>query len=176
MNNVLDEAESLLRRHSYSTQRKTSDPDLLVFEDEVILGLVAEFPTPLDLLEKWAALQESFLKEHSEALRTDPTKAWNLYSVLLTRETALPEVLSRLRELEEDFNGTRKICRAEIQTNGDLEDCLGPLLLLQSITAIVAGDLNSRLRAQLLEEDSALVSLLSEDPPAKVAATLLERQ
>ena len=70
-----------------------------------------------------------FLREHASALRRDRRKAWNIYSIFLTPERASRGSRKEpLLLVEENFQATRKIARAGITTERDIENALGVLL------------------------------------------------
>jgi hypothetical protein len=122
---ILDTVARRLSANEYSV---VFAADELRFEDASVLGFVAEFQTVRDLLEGWQAEQERFLRSNAAALRRDRRKAWNVYSILLTREQASEEQSRALVAVEEDFGSTRKVARAGVITDRDIERALGVLL------------------------------------------------
>jgi len=100
----------------------------LCFEDASVLGVVVEFESVADLLHGWEEKENAFLHKHAKALRRDRRKAWNVYSILLTPEKASAEQVKALVALEENFQLTRKIARAGIATDRDIENALSVLL------------------------------------------------
>ena len=98
------------------------------FEDASVLGYVAEFESATTLLDRWKSVEDTFLRKHTAALRRDSRKAWNVYSILLTPEGASDEQRKNLVAVEENFQATRKVARAGIVLERDVENALGVLL------------------------------------------------
>lgn len=98
------------------------------FEDASVLGCVSEFGSVNELLEGWKHAEDTFVRRYSAALRRDLRKAWNVYTILLTAERASVPQRRDLVAIEENFQATRKVARAGIATEGDIEIALGVLL------------------------------------------------
>ncbi len=122
---ILDMASKRLATAGYDV---TSIAGHLCFEDASVLGFVAEFVSVAALLNQWKHTEESFLRDHAAELRRDRRKAWNVYSILLTHERASAEQTKHLVAVEENFEATRKIARAGIAIDRDIETALGVLL------------------------------------------------
>lgn len=123
--NILDMAAKRLLVAGYDV---TSTAGRIRFEDASVLGFVAEFVSVAALLDEWKHTEESFLRDHAAELRRDRRKAWNVYSILLTHERASAEQTRRLIAVEENFQATRKIARAGIAIDPDVDNALGVLL------------------------------------------------
>jgi hypothetical protein len=128
---LLEEASGLLRSAGYRTRQRFSPEAVVHFEDEVVMGFLAFFDDASSLLDGWKAMQDGFLRGNAARLKQDPSKAWNVYAILLTPEDPASEADFReLRALEEDFRSTRKIARAGVTTRDKCRTALAPLLPL----------------------------------------------
>ena len=121
------------------------------FEDASVLGFIAEFVSVAQLLDGWQRSQDVFLRKHASALRQDRRKAWNVYSILLTPERASTDQKKALVSVEEDCRATRKVARAGILTDRDIEKALGVLLPIHHRVSLTSENtlelLNERLSA-----------------------------
>ena len=172
---VLD-VEEILQESHYSCLTSDSSIDMLLFEDENLLGAVAVFESPEILLAKWVSVQQSFLESNAPHLRRAAEKSWNCYMVLLCPEPIAKELESRLAVIEEDFVSTRKIARCGLSTKEDVRRALLPLLPLQQIVT-VGGNMQPDLRSRLTELPSdALAALFGTSSPPEIAAMLLEEK
>ena len=79
------------------------------------------------LLNGWKEAEDAFLRDRASGLRRDRRKAWNVYSIFLTPERAFAAQERDLVLVEENFQATRKIARAGIATDRDIENALGVL-------------------------------------------------
>lgn len=140
----------------------TSTTSHVRFEDVSVLGFVAEFVSVAALLDEWTHAEEDFLRKHAAELRRDRRKAWNVYSILLTHERASAEQTKRLIAVEENFQATRKIARAGIAIDRDIDNALGVLLPIRHRVSLGNEDALGRLRNRL----SAL-------PPSAVHSMLI---
>ena len=130
------------------------------FEDSSVLGFVAEFETVVQLLDGWKKAEDAFLREHASALRRDRRKAWNVYSILLTPERASAGQEKALVTLEENFQATRKIARAGIATNQDIENALGVLLPVRHYVSLGSENALERVTSRLSALPSGAVQSL----------------
>ena len=107
------QVEIVLRDAQYDTwvSTSTSSP-VICFENAALMGFAHVFDSALALLDEWEARQEHVLARHAAALRAAGIKAWNVYSLLLTAESA-PDQTRAIERIEEDFKLTRKIARAK---------------------------------------------------------------
>ena len=175
--NLLLEARTILENAGYVTLSSSAARDTFHFEDDSLIGSVTEHRSVQCLLDNWEKVQDTFLTQHAGQLRVDPAKAWNIYTVHMTRESVTPDLASRLFDVEEDFRGTRKVARCGIRTKEELRLAMLPLLLIQSHVALTKADLTERLRERLLTCHPPLVHLLDQQlTPGEVASRLMEGQ
>ncbi len=167
-------AEIILREAQYETWRWSgTNPAVVCFESQALVGFLHIFVTVDDLLAKWQEAQQGVLAVHISAMRNSGPKAWNVYSVFLT-EDMTPSRFS-LERIEENFALTRKIARSGIRTVDDLENALLLLLPIKSQPKISNSDFESRLRSRLKDLNSnSISSLLGPTTPADVARILGE--
>ena len=171
---VLELARKILRDAGYTVTPAAAERSLQ-FEDEGVLGSLHVFEKVRDLLESWQREQDSFLRKSANALRAEPAKAWNGYTVVLCAEPCPQELRPRLEEVEEDFRGTRKIAQAGVQSMEDVERALLPLLPLQLVAVLPIEDPMRRLRSRLQDSPSRVVEgLVGETPPHTLAVWLGE--
>src|SRR5262245_2292274 len=114
--NLLSTVRSVLEHVGYRTIGIAPASTSLQFEDESVLGILHVSDSLQNLIDGWKDIQDTFLRDSSSRLLSDPLKAWNCYTVLLTSQPAKREDASALFQIEEDFRGTRKIVRAGIST------------------------------------------------------------
>jgi hypothetical protein len=138
---LLYTAESVLRQAGFRTARKPDHPDVILFEDDTVLGLLAVHASAEDLVTTWREQQDHFLRANASRLRRDPQKAWNTYSVFLT-QAPLESVASDVLGVEADVHATRKIVKGQMLTTLDVQEALAPLLPLaiQSTAFSTTGD------------------------------------
>ena len=137
------------RRLSAARYDVTSTTGHVRFEDASVLGFVAEFVSVAALLDEWIRAEETFLREHAAELRRDRRKAWNVYSILLTQERASAEQTRRLIAVEENFQATRKIARAGIAIDRDIDNALGVLLPIRHRVSLSSENALDLLRDRL---------------------------
>ncbi|SRR6266550_7055026 len=171
--NLLDEARVALAQVGFRVTTVSEASDTIHFEDESVLGFVKVFDTPDRLLSSWEKDQDSFLRRYATALRAEPAKAWNVYSVLLCEGASRPELLLRFEEIEEDFRGSRKIARAGMVTGPSLDRALLPLLPIRSFAVLDVGDPVERLRSRLRDVAPNVVEGLLGTTPVDIIATWL---
>ena len=157
---ILDTCARNLAASGYAIATSTTE---LRFEDASVLGFVAEFETVAALLAGWQSAEETFLRTHAAALRRDPRKAWNLYTVLLTPEPAATEQRGTLFAIEENFRATRKLARAGISTERDVENALGALLPIRHRMDLTNEDVLELVNGRLSALPSEAVRSLLDD-------------
>jgi len=172
--NIIDECRTMLEAAGYRTALDDAMPVTCHFEDESILGAVFAHPSVEALLQVWEKHQDRFLGSQSSRLRSDPVKAWNIYTIHLTADTGTTTNASRLFEIEQDFRGTRKIVRTGIVKRSDIKEALLPLVGLQHRLTLSRSNMLRRLHDRLAMSDRALVRLLDDVQEADVAAELME--
>lgn len=170
---VATQAEILLRDAQYETWAWTSAPTpVTCFENAALVGFLHVFPTAVALLDGWKASQQYALVRHAASLRAAGAKAWNVYSVFLASGPASSHTRT-IERLEEDFSHTRKIARAGIQTQEDVERALLPLLSIRSKPLLGAANFEDRLRSRLKDiAPNAVTAFLNETPSIDVARIL----
>jgi hypothetical protein len=173
---IATQTEVFLRGAGYETWTWTgSTPTVICFENATLIGFVHVFTSATDLLTRWQEVQNVALSHHSPALRAAGAKAWNVYSVFLTEEQA-PNLQRVIERIEEDFALTRKIARASVRTQNDLERTLLPLTALRAQPLISETDFEDRLRARLKDvSPDVLTAFLGATPAEEVAKILAEK-
>ncbi len=142
-----------------------------------MLGFVAEFVSVAALLGEWKDAEETFLREHAAELRRDRQKAWNVYSTLLTHERASAEQTKRLIAVEEDFQATRKIARAGIAIDRDIDNALGVLLPIRHRVSLSSKNALDLLRDRLSAlPPSAVHSMLVGGNSEDIADALVREE
>ena len=155
----------------------TSTTSHVRFEDASVLGFVAEFATVAALLDEWKNAEETFLREHAVELRRDRRKAWNVYSILLTHERASAEQTERLIAVEENFQATRKIARAGITIDRDIDNALGVLLPIRHRVSLSSENALDLLRSRLSAlPPSAVHSILAGGNREDIADALVREE
>jgi hypothetical protein len=166
-------SEVVLREAGYETWPWTgASPPVICFESATVIGFVHVFGSAKGLLDTWEAAQQRVLARHAPALRAAGTKAWNVYSVLLTSELA-PTLQHQVEKLEENFALTRKIARTAIQTAEDVTNVLMPLGPIKAQPLLENADIADRLRARAKDVPvEALNAFLGDLRPEDVAEIL----
>lgn len=174
MSSLLLDVRAVLEEMGYQTSMSAIDTRSILFEDDVVLGVLFILESPAAILEEWERCQDAFLRENSRRLSIDPYKAWNSYTVLLTDKPADRSTTAALFAIEEDFRGTRKIVRAGVSTRSAIESALSPIAPLRRLLSIAPDDIKDRLSGRLADIATPLESLLSEPSAATIARALLE--
>lgn len=167
------QAEIYLREAGYDTWNWSgASPAVTCFENSTLVGFLHVFRTAADLLAQWEEAQLRVLSRHSAALRSGGSKAWNVYSVLLTNEQS-PDDKQLIERLEEDFTLTRKIARTGIRTVEDLAHALMPLLPIKAQPLLENTNVADRLRSRAKDiPAAALTAFLGSPTPDEVAEIL----
>lgn len=173
---IATQTEVLLREAGYETWTWAGTATAVIcFENAALIGFVHVFPSANDLLARWLETQNATLSRHGPALRAAGAKAWNVYSVFVTEEQA-PTQQRAVERIEEDFVLTRKIARAGVRTQDDLERTLLPLTALRAQPLFSESDFEDRLRARLKDvSPDVLTAFLGATPPEEVARILAEK-
>lgn len=169
---TLDKAARCLSASRYEVVWTTAK---VRFEDASVLGFVAEFESVAQLLDGWKEAEDDFLSEHASAFRRDRRKAWNVYSILLTPDRASAKQGRALVTLEENFQATRKIARASIATDRDIEDALGVLLPIRHRVNLSSENTLELLASSLLALPSGAVRSLLDGGSGEDFADALVR-
>ena len=170
---ILKQVEIVLRDADYKTWVPTGTSlRVTCFESAALMGFVHVFDSARALLDEWKARQKQVLGQHATELRAAGTKAWNVYSLFLTAETA-PDQARAIERIEEDFEFTRKIARESVRTTDDVERALMPLISIRSKPLLRASNFNDRLRSRLKEmPQDAVTAFLSDTSGIEVARIL----
>lgn len=170
---IFTQAEILLRDAHYETWTWSgSGAPMTCFENVALMGFVHVFDTTEALLGGWKESQKVALSRHAASLRGAGAKAWNVYSVFLTRDKDTHRGRD-IERIEEDFSLTRKIARSSITTVDDVEKALLPMLSIRAKPMLGASNFESRLRARLKDiPQDAVTAFLKDATPAEVARIL----
>lgn len=172
--NLSEETRSVLEMGGFRTAEGLQALKAVYFEDPTIVGAVFFYDDLSDLVDTWERNQDSFLGTNSRAIRSDPIKAWNIYTVHLTADCGGPRQISDAFNIEQDFRGTRKIVRTGLSTKSDVREALLPLLPLQHRTSITTTDISERLRERLHLLSPVLSRLIDQTNLEGVEQDLLE--
>lgn len=174
MSSLLLDARAVLEEMGYQTFSPSPDAETVLFEDSVLLGVLAVLDSPSAVLERWETVQDGFLRDNARRLSIDPHKAWNSYTVLLTESPADRATTAAFFAIEEDFRGTRKIARAGVSTRSSIESSLSPMLPLRRLLSIAPEDIKDRLSARLADIGQPLQTLLTDASATTIASALLD--
>jgi outer membrane protein TolC len=145
------------------------------FENAALIGFVHVFSSADELLAHWEAAQQVVLSRHSATLRAAGAKAWNVYSVFLAEEQA-PTQQRAVERIEENFSLTRKIARAGMRTQDDVERALLSLTAVKAQPILSDADFQDRLRARLKDVSAeVLTAFLGDTSAEEVAKILVEK-
>lgn len=172
MSRLIDDARSVLEASGFATVSAAPDTNSLVFEDISVLGQVHALESAADILANWQLLQDTFLTDSAERLSRDASKAWNVYTVLLTSDSAPADTEAKLFSIEDDFRGTRKIARCGVLSKQDVIAALAPVLPLQNLLSVGVIDAKQRLAERLRTINPAMENLV-RGASAESIATLL---
>ena len=173
MSRLVDDVRSVLEGAEFATFLPRPDSLALHFEDISVLGHVHVLDAADEILANWQVIQDDFLRANASRFMRDTTKAWNLYTILLTSETPAPNVAARLFAVEDDFRGTRKIARAGVVSREDVMSALAPILPLNNVLAVGLVDAKQRLLERLGAVTPILRSLATGAATEAIAASLL---
>ena len=177
MKNVLHEAQSILMEAKYHVVPISENGDEhLAFENNTLFGFLHYYNTVDELLSSWKKDKDKDLKLFSSKLHLAGSKAWNVYTVLLTSEDATDIQFHALQDIEEDLSETRKIARSNLDTTDDVRAALLSLLPFSYIPSLPSLDIRREiaLRAQELP-DKALKEFLAGQE-LSIIANLLESE
>ena len=177
MKNVLHEAQSILMEAKYHVVPVAEDgQEYIAFENNTLFGFLHYYSTIEELLSSWKQDKDKALKLFSPKLHLAGSKAWNVYTVILTSEEANDIQFHALQDIEEDLSGTRKIARSNLDTTDDVRAALLSLLPFSYIPSLPSLDIKQEiaLRAQELPK-KALMAFLADEELSTIA-TLLESE
>jgi hypothetical protein len=176
MSKIIDDARAVLESVGFATFLARPDASSLDFEDISIMGRLHVLESADQILKTWQSIQDQFLSENAEALGRDTTKAWNLYTILLTSEPPRADIEGRLFSIEDDFRGTRKIARGGIVSREDVTSALSPILPLQNVLPVDLADSKQRMLERLASVRPALRNLATGTSAESIVAALLESE
>lgn len=171
---ILESTQHMLETAGYGVVFRSGEHEHLLFEDSSLLGLVCLCPSGDFIIDNWRQLQDGFLRETAQALRSSPEKAWNTYLVLLTAEVVSQTTLRKMAAIEEDFGAMRKIVTSGVLTAQDVEHALGPLLPLRSVT-VPDDNLLERLRIAMQLSSAAFDAIAASDVDLLTSILLEEK-
>lgn len=150
MIDVFSALQVVLQEAGFTTHLVSIDRSSVVcFEDEVITGFGCVFEEPEHLLNRWNAMEISFLKRYAPSLRIAGEKAGNVYCVFLCSSPADPYQNRQVHWIEEDLNRTRKLAACGLASREDLVRALLPILPLQYQPVLKPDDVKERLRNRI---------------------------
>ena len=172
--NLNEEVRTVLESAGFRTTLGASSTNSVYFENNIIVGCVFIHATCSALFAGWEECQDKFLGTNSSAIRSDPAKAWNVYTVHLTSDSDPSSRLSDAFNIEQDFRGTRKIVRASVVKRSDVREALLPLLPLQHRISLTTGKISERLKDRLALSSLVLVRLIDKSDQPGIEHDLLE--
>lgn len=173
---LLVQLRELLESAGFTTFRPGPASQILHFEDISLMGQVHVLESAAAIVDSWERLQDEFLRQNASRFLRDATKAWNLYTVLLTAQPADEHMSAGLFKIEEDFRGTRKIARAGVASRDDVSAALAPVLPLQHLLLVRLADAKLRLQDRLSASHPGLSAVASSSGAEAIADALLERE
>jgi|LakMenE01Jun11ns_1017448.scaffolds.fasta_scaffold9948757_2 hypothetical protein len=172
--NLKEEIRSVLENGGYQTAIGASTSEIIYFEDENVVGAVFIHSSVNALLENWENLQDRFLGANSRAIRSDPIKAWNIYTVHVTEDHGVPSQNTDAFSVEQNFRGTRKIVRTGVSSRSDVQDAVLPLLPLLHRTVITTDNFAERYKERLHLTSKSLAKLVDFPDLPNVDQDILE--
>jgi len=129
----MQQVDRHLRAAGYRSQIIGDSLSTIYFEDYSLFGFCTVYESVDSLLQNWNGDQNNFLQRHAPFLRMAPRKAWNCYTLYLTEASAADAEVQALFDIEENFTSTRKIARAGLVTESDVQRTLYPLIPIQNL-------------------------------------------
>jgi hypothetical protein len=172
---VFDATEGLLTRMGFTTLRSSAmGREVLIFEDDSVIGFVFLYANSQALIAGWESDSEAAVSAHQLALRRAGQKAWNTYVILLATGEASSSEIAALGAIEEDLTGTRKIARSGIRDIPDVEAALLPLLPIQSAPKLDAVDMVFEIRQRATELPPRAVEAFVSGTDGSVVLQVIE--
>lgn len=150
------------------------DGQVILFENDSVLGFVLIFQDVATLLGRWQATSQRVLLASQFALRRAENKAWNCYLVLLAETEPDYGQSTMLGAIEEDLVGTRKIARGGISEAARAHAALLPLLAIQNAPHLEAVEMSAEIRLRTSELPSEIVEAFLGSASEATMAQLLE--
>ena len=174
---LIEIARKVLRDSDYQVRTSPDLDSILYFEDESLFGLLKIVPTAEVLIEEWKKLQQEFLQHNANKIREANQKAWNVYLILLAEaEGSDRKEKGELADIEENFQGARKIARARIRTKVYVVEALLPLLPIQRLAEITSERPLERLTERVQAFDQDLLTFLGDTDTEVLVSDLLEEE
>ena len=148
------------------------------FEDEATMGFVCAFDSPTQIIDRWRETEAILLARHAPQFRTAGEKAWNVYSVFVTKAHPTNEERREVKWIEENLEQTRKITATSVVVREDVVKALLPLLPIIAKPVLAPEDSTQRLlrRIEVISPHVRDIVLDDSVSPAKVAARLRSDQ
>ncbi|TVT76545.1 MAG: hypothetical protein FHP92_07755 [Denitromonas halophila] len=170
---IATQTEIILREAGYETWPWVGTaPAVICFENAALIGFVHVFSSANELLARWEAAQQAVLSRYGAALRAAGAKAWNVYSVFLAEEQA-PMQQRAVERIEENFALTRKVARAGVRTQDDIEHALLPLTKVKAQPILSGTDFQNRLCARLKDVSPDVLAAFFATTSAEEVANIL---
>jgi hypothetical protein len=127
---------------------------------------------------RWRETEAILLARYAPQFRAAGEKAWNVYSVFVTKARASNEERREVRWIEEDLERTRKITATGVVVREDVVKALLPLLPIIAKPVLASEDSTQRLlrRIEVISPQVRDVALDASISPAEVAARLRSDQ
>ena len=149
----------------------------ILFESETVIGFILEYADVDALLGSWEGDSQRLIARYQFALRRAGEKAWNVYLVLLTPDSAKSGQRVALSAIEENLVGTRKIARGGTTTSEDVAAALLSLLPLESSPRLDPVDIKAEITLRASElSATAIQAFLSSASDATVLELLEESE
>jgi hypothetical protein len=175
MIDLLNASVDIFTQAKFKTLRNKFDlQEVVLFEDDTILGFLFAYDTLKELIENWETDMNGIVTANQFGLRRAAQKAWNTYAIFLTREQANYAGISTLSGIEENLAGTRKIARAGIVDNTNLEAALLSLLPIQSAPILEAVDFVAEIRHRTPELDGRAFEAFASSVDASIVLQAFE--
>jgi hypothetical protein len=150
MIDIFSTSQVMLRDAGYSVVLvDVVGTSVICFEDDSLVGFCVTFASAGILLEEWREKEVKILNRFAPGIRVSGEKAWNVYVVFLTADTADDKQNRAIHWIEEDLDRTRKIASANIGTREDLSQALLAILPLQQQPILEPEDATDRLQRRI---------------------------
>lgn len=174
---LLQQVDRCLRAAGYRIQPNADHPSTIYFEDYSLFGFCTVYESVGSLLDGWDHNQDDFLQKNAPFLRLAARKAWNCYTVHLTEARPTDIESQALFDIEENFASTRKIARANLETEIDVQRALYPLIPVQNLLKMQSAQSNLDIAQRFHDWPSpAIKALLGNGTPEDIVELLLEAE